>query len=186
MFEIPGLETKVIMAMRVCSPVMLLGTATGASRGDDTGRQLRLLYEIDAYCKRPASPLVSGPPDGLPQIQFDIRGRNALNYPGTLYLTGGWPGDTYSVNLHAIPLAAPHYEWHGLSAQVQSLVPYAVPDYHSRIRGVFGFGSVTYTNGPAIDAFLSDLPAYLSESATVILDFDPSLGLLTIQTEWYG
>ncbi|AGP39470.1 hypothetical protein [Sorangium cellulosum] len=135
MWRIRGQGDAQIKLLDVCRPVQIHCSIRGAARPHPaTGRHLHALYVVDVGKIRPAVVGLGGEDrDSSMQVEFDLNGQIHLNLPGSLYLTGGSPEETYELSASLSECGSAVPSWHPLTTLVTG-ARFVVPAYHSRVR----------------------------------------------------
>jgi len=162
----------------VCEPVLLTAAMRGGSRpAPGTGRHLHLVYTIDKGVFRPAASGLGGTPtDQSIEVEFDMMGPIHLNWPGSVYLTDGDPGEIYEIET-AVQRSKELRTWHPLVTRVLGGTA-VIPSHHSRIRAT---ELVAYEVGN-ISGVLDHIPIPCTGDTAIKLGADAS----SIITEWWG
>jgi hypothetical protein len=147
-----------------------------------SGPHLHGKYVINDRANEAKRPSVSGlggdANDGPMVVEFDLAGPVQLNWPGSLYLTGGSLGFTYQASVYLRP-AAFQETWHVLIATIASDT-YSVPAFHSRISA---YETLSFTTAAGATGELNHISIPCSVDEVLVF---PDATRKTIVTEWYG
>jgi len=168
------------LLLEVCGPTTLHVGVQGNFRPDTTtGLQLHLRYEVRSSVGRPCRPcvgdLAGDKTDGPMSVEFDVGGEIQLNYPGTVYLTGGDPQWSYDIFSYQWESDF-RKTWHPLTALVAGSA-YVLPVHHSQMRAT---ETLTYLCNGCIGE-LSHLPVPCIGGTLILQETGK-----TIITEWWG